>query len=523
VERLTADVLVAGGGLAGLTAARAAREQGADVVVLLGSAGASNWVSGINAALGDSPGDDPEGMSGDILRAGGYLNNPRIVTQIARSAGTEVRRYAAEGVEFAMRDGHFERRRGAGSSRPRTVFNKSVVGVDLLRHLRAELGAAPGVRLIADAFLVDLNLREAAAGGLALSKRDGSWLQIDAAAVVLATGGAGKLFSASTNQPGSRGMGYGTALAAGAELIDVEFVAYEPFVLQNPASLRGRSLPTTVMNEGGTLRNGRGDPLIGDGGMPGKDLVSRAMAREVAEGRGTPSGCMVYDVSTVPAEIIARYPKIVRSVRTAGTARLEVMPSQHYFTGGVRTDENGASTVPGLFAVGEVAGGAHGAHRLAGGSGAELITMGPVAGAAAARYAAAHTPSPGLRAEPKPALLPVAPRSPGHALLERMQTALSGGVGIIRDEAGLSAAARDLAGIAAELSSSAEDSYLQRALTVATAVVGAATRRTESRGEHYRADFPERDDEHWLGSLRIRQVGRQLDYQYIHAAEGDPS
>src|SRR5262249_45598159 len=159
------------------------------------------------------------------------------------------------------------------------------------------------------------------------------------------------------------------ALAAGAELTDLEFVSFEPLVTRRLGSPQGRSLPTTVLNENARLRNGRGETFLPDGPAPGKDIICRAMMREVAEGNGTPGGGVIIDVGAVAPENLARYPKVGQAVRAAGSPLIEVMPAQHFLDGGVRIGPDGSSTVSGMFAVGETAGGTHGAHRMAGAGG----------------------------------------------------------------------------------------------------------------------------------------------------------
>lgn len=521
IEELEADVLVAGGGVGGLMAAVRAQLAGARVVVLGGTPGASNRISSLNAALGESQEDEPAGLFDDMLKSGGFINDPSVVAQIAHRSGPEIRFLAELGVPFHRERDRFARRQAAGSSRTWAVYSLGMVGLDICELLSTHLRTAlPAATFVTHGILVDLLLRDGeVAGGLAYN--GDSWLAIRAPAVVLATGGAGQLFSNTTNPPGGLGIGYGLALEAGASLVDMEFVSFEPFIVAAPKQVRGRDLPTTVLREGARLRNRLGEQFL-DTSSPSKDVICRAMVREIREGRGTPSGAIMYDIRGMAPELADRYVQIGQVLRTlklrSSEAQLEVTPAQHFLMGGVRIDEHGRSNVPGLYAVGEVSGGAHGAHRLAACGGTEVVAMGAIAGDSAVDYARrigrATYRQPVLA---RPELLPLATDAPGQAELHRIRQALDAGCGILRDRQGIMDTIAVLNGIAEALRARGNmRTFLGRSALLALAIAQSALLREESRGDHYRTDHPARNDVAWLGNLvvRLRAGEGRLDFSY---------
>ena len=394
MEEIRTDVLVAGGGMAGLMAATRAHLAGARVVLLTGTAGASVRMAGFSTALGDAPEDRPDALFNDMFIAGGFLNQPALLAAIVERIGPETRFFEQLGVPFHRIQGKLARRQAAGVSWPRAVFTLDMVGVDAGRLLirRLESSPTPEARILRGGFLLDLDVEDGAVcGGLVHLHPTGEWVHVRAPAVVLASGGAGQLFQKTTNFPGTQGIGYALALEAGAGLVDMEFVSYEPTVAVAPAAVAGMELPTMAFSEGARLLNGRGEEFLRTAPPPSKDVMSRAMLREVHEGRGTPSGAIYYDLRAMALEAAQGYAQIRRVLKTldlpSRSAQVEVMPTQHFLMGGIATDDGAAAEIPGFYAAGEVAGGAHGAHRLATCGGTEVIVMGAIAGESAARYA----------------------------------------------------------------------------------------------------------------------------------------
>lgn len=511
VEDIDVDVVVAGSGVGGLMAAYHAQRSGAKVLLLGGSGGASQRISSLNTALGYDEQDTPTGLFDDMFRAGGYVNTPAVVAAMVHRIGAETLHLVDLGVPFLRDQDRLARRQAAGSTWTRAVFSEGMIGADIARRLTAELAkcSAPAVVQVKGGLLLEL-LTDAGrvTGALAYSPRERRWVRAGAGAVVLATGGAGQLFGTTTNPRGSRGIGYVVALEAGAELMDMEFVSFEPFVTSAPEDLRGQDLPTTVLREGARLRNGEGEEFLDTSKAPTKDIICRAMVREVLEGRGTASGSILFDLREMEPENAHRYVGIEEALRSRGMtsreAQLEVMPAQHYLMGGVRIDAAGASTLPGLFAVGEVSGGAHGGHRLAAGGGLEVVAGGAIAGESAARHSLEHQRSkPSVRAaDPRPELLPTSLSEMSKSDLATIQNALDGGCGILRHGEDLAKSIETI-GQVLERSSDSADRFVHRSAIVALSIAKSALERTESRGDHFRIDHPQRDDTRWIANLVV--------------------
>ncbi len=523
MEEIKTDVLIAGGGMAGLIAAWRAQCTGASVVLLTGAVGASVQMAGFSTALDEAPDDLPADLFDDMFLAGGFLNHPALLAAIVARIGPETCALEALGVPFERADGRLARRQAAGVSRPRAVFTRDMVGVAAGKLLLAALRSAqPPVRILPAGFLLGIETRDGAVrGGLAHLRKTGDWIHVAAPSVILATGGAGQLFRSTTNFPGIEGIGYALALEAGASLVDMEFVCYEPTVALAPPAIAGMELPTMAFSQGARLRNGRGAEFLETLPPPSKDVMSRAMLREVAEGRGTAGGGVYYDLRGMRPETAQSYAQIRRALAALrlppDAAQIEVMPMQHFIVGGVGVDETGAADVAGLYAAGEAAGGAHGAHRLATCGGTEAIALGAIAGTRAAEYARGACRVRGESERTRAELL--APRdAPGHARHARIQAALEDGCGPLRNPEALATSRSALERLGDELQGEAAGpTFLSRAVLVALSIATAAAARTESRGDHFRTDHPHRDDCRWLGNLRSRLVGSDLQLSFHRA------
>jgi L-aspartate oxidase len=509
-----ADVVVIGSGIAGLTAALRIRRTGAGSVLVVTkdhlSAGSTQWAQGgIAAALG--PGDTPDQHLRDTLVAGAGLCDEDAVRVLVDEGPAAVRELIALGTQFDHTPaGELQLTREGGHLRDRIAHaGGDATGAEIQRALVAAVQADPGVEVVAHALALDL--LPAADGGVAgvtlhvmgEGQHDGVGA-VMCRAVVLASGGLGQLFSATTNPPVATGDGMALALRAGASLRDLEFVQFHPTVMWLGATARGQQplVSEAVRGEGAFLVGADGARL-----MPGlhpladlapRDVVAKAIMRRMRE---TGAEHLWLDGRHLGADTWARrFPTILATCRAHGvdpvTEPIPVAPACHYASGGVRTDLWGRTGVPGLFATGEVAcSGVHGANRLASNSLLEgLVSSRRIADLIAAEgLPARRDPAP----DDRPAgLVPAELRTP-------LQRTMTEHAGVLRSADGLTSAADELAALLDKPgdepgTGSWETTNLG---TLGVALVEAARRRTETRGSHWREDFPDRDDAHWSGHL----------------------
>ncbi|GAA2914495.1 L-aspartate oxidase [Streptomyces thioluteus] len=505
-----ADVVVIGSGVAGLTVALRCAAGGADVAVVTKAClddGSTRWAQGgIAAALGE--GDTPEQHLDDTLVAGVGLCDEEAVRALVTEGPDAVRRLIATGARFdsdaatgeilLTREGGHRRRRIAHAGGDAT-------GAEISRALVAAVRDA-GIRIIEHALVLDLlEDGDGRAAGVLLhvmgeGQHDGVGA-VRAGAVVLATGGMGQIFSATTNPSVSTGDGVALALRAGAEVSDLEFVQFHPTVLWLGPDAEGQQplVSEAVRGEGAHLVDADGVRfMIGQhelAELAPRDIVAKGITRRMQE---TGAEHMYLDARHFGAAMWAeRFPTILAACRAHGidpvTEPIPVAPAAHYASGGVRTDLRGRTTVPGLYACGEVAcTGVHGANRLASNSLLEGLVF---AERIAADIAASHRPAgEGVPAAETERL--VAPET--RFAVQRVMTA---GAGVLRSRESLERAAAELARIEETADKAVEpgtDAWeATNLLLVARVLVAAALRREETRGSHWREDRPDRDDAAW--------------------------
>ncbi|WP_371407614.1 L-aspartate oxidase [Kribbella sp. NBC_00662] len=480
------DVVVIGSGVAGLSTAlglAATRE----VLLLSAGDGSTPWAQGgVSAAYGE---DDPLDHAHDTDVAGAGFCDPRNVRALVEEGPQRVAELIAHGARFDRNaDGSLSRTLEGGHSRPRIVHaGGDATGAEVHRALRSALERT-GVRTMTGRTVGLLQSDSGSIVGVLLDTGTRTE-QIDARAVVLATGGIGNAYLASTNPSTVRGDGIALALQAGASLVDMEFVQFHPTVLYTGETSGQLPLVTeAVRGEGAVLRDIHGRRIM-DGLHPRADLAPRDIVARAIEStmRRDGSDHVWLDATGVAPDVLRRrFPTVLASCARIGvdllSEQIPVAPAEHFLCGGVRTDRNGATEVPGLYAVGEVAAtGVHGANRLASNSLLEGLVFGR-------RVATALTLD-----------LPALDRGRTHELVlgedrepERIRTILTRYAGIRRDGAGLNAAADELG--------SAGTGPLA---TVARSVVAAATARQDSRGCHWRSDHP-RPDSRWDEHIVVR-------------------
>ncbi len=514
------DVVVVGSGIAGLTAALECRELGTVMIVTKDviASGSTNWAQGGIASV-QAEGDTVEQHVTDTLVAGAGLCIEDAVRVLVSEGPEEVAKLIARGAEFD-RDaaGELELTREGGHHRNRIAHaGGDATGAEIERALIAAVRADQGIEIVEQALVLDLIPAVVAPGeppavaGVTLhvlgkGTREGVGA-VHARAVILATGGIGQIYAATTNPPVSTGDGVAAAFRAGARLRDIEFIQFHPTVLYLGPGARGQ-LPLVseaVRGEGGHLLNAAGERfMLGQhelAELAPRDVVAKAIMREMAkEG----SDHVYVDGRMLGEETWrVRFPTILHSCRRVGidpaVDLIPVSPACHYFCGGIETDLDGATSLVGLFSCGEAASsGVHGANRLASNSLLEGLVF--------ARRIAAR-----LLADPPPFRTVAADhRQPGlvdRSVVPALQKSMSRNAGGLRDAAGLDRCAADLTRLTVNGSSRPGVATWEATnlLTVATAVVVAARTREESRGAHWRADAEDRRDE-WLGHLLLELV-----------------
>jgi L-aspartate oxidase len=514
------DFLVIGSGIAGLRAAISLAETGDVVMLTKADPRESNTgyaQGGIAAAVG--PDDSPDLHFADTIAAGDGLCVDNAVRVLVDDGPKYVRQLIEWGVGFD-RDptGNPALGREAAHSVRRVLHARDTPGREIGRVLWQKVQSHPRVRVFDDALAMSLTTRDGECRGAVFVDRDGRVDRVDAARTLIATGGAGQVFRETTNPAIATGDGIAMAFEAGARVADLEFIQFHPTALNVEGAPRFL-LSEALRGEGAWLVNAAGERFVhryeSAGDLASRDLVARAIVREV-ERTGAP---VFLSMAHLDHEYVRRrFPAITEACRRVGldlaTDRIPVSPAAHYVMGGIETDLDGRTSIAGLFAAGEAAcTGVHGANRLASNS----LLEGLVFGARAAAAMAGPIRPTGFFAvvgEPVPLQTDCSAGAPvAHAVRDLMWR-----------HAGLLRSRETLEGLVARLSSwrrflthtrpeSAADRDFRRLsslVTVSVLIARAALRREESRGGHFRTDFPHRDDIHWQRHVADVLAGSRL-------------
>ena len=511
-SRVTTDVLVVGGGVAGLSAALAAAQTACVLVLLKDPPRDSNTAlaqGGIAVAL--DPQDSVAAHAADTLRTGCGLADAQVVKRVIAAAPSALEGLVELGAVF---DGPADRPdlgREGGHGRRRIVHaHGDATGAECSRVLVDAVRAHARIEMRTGVFVAELLEAEGRCVGV-VALVGGVHVAVFARSVILAAGGAGRLYRETSNSQGATGDGIAAAYRAGARLGDLEFVQFHPTTLYL-AGTRRVLITEAVRGEGAHIVDDRGRRFLlqdhAEGELAPRDVVSREIVRHL----GRPDVRNVYlDLTHLPAERARkRFPGLQATCARYGLDlerdRIPVRPAAHYFIGGVICDEAGRSSIPGLYVCGEAAcSGLHGANRLASNSLLEGLVLGRRTGSVAAEEGARHGLFEGELAGATTDAAGAAAATDLEDLRRSLVSLMWRDVGIARDDAGLSRAAGAIASWRRFLDTvRSEDRMgceLANLLTLAALVTDAATRRAESRGTHWRNDHPQADRSgrgHWV-------------------------
>jgi L-aspartate oxidase len=517
--RLSADFLIIGSGIAGLRAAVTLQSRGRVLILTKSDRGAGSTgyaQGGIAAAVG--PDDSPDQHFADTIAAGDGLCDEAAVRVLVEHGPRYVGELESWGAAFDRHaDGTLDLAREGAHAVRRVLHAQDATGREISRVLGVRLEPAPQVTVVDHALAIQAVVEGGRVAGVRFLDARGEIGEARAGATLIATGGAGQVYRETTNPPVATGDGIALAYLAGARIADMEFVQFHPTALAVPGLPR-YLLSEALRGEGARLVNIHGEPFMRRedpaGDLAPRDRVARAIMRE-SERTGAP---VFLTLAHLPAESMrARFPLITDLCRRAGldlaTDRLPVSPAAHYVMGGVRTDLDGRTSIPGLYAAGEAAcTGVHGANRLASNS----LLEGLVFGGRAAEAMHTDLVGDGWTGD-SPVGDPAPTGAAAPAALPAADTAdlMWRNVGVFRDGDSLRSALGVLEpawaamhrGLAAGAAADAAGWQARSLIVVSRLIARAALRREESRGSHWRRDFPGRDDLHWKRHLSETREG----------------
>jgi len=550
------DVLIVGAGCAGMRAAIEAHDQGADVALISkihpvrSHSGAAE--GGINAALGNASEDDPEKHAFDTVKGSDYLGDQDAIQVLCDEAPDDVYQLEHWGAVFSRtEDGRIAQRPFGAAGEPRTAYAADITG-HVLVHVLYEQVMKRDLQVYEEYFAWQLVEHENRCQGvICWDLLNGGLRTIGAKTVILATGGAGRLYSGTTNAYACTGDGMAMALRLGVPLKDMEMMQFHPTTL----SPTGVLITEGCRGEGAYLLNADGDRFLKDYApnameLASRDVISRAEQTEIDEGRGV-DGNVLLDLRHLGAEKIIERLHGTRelSMVFAGVDPIHdpipVRPGAHYHMGGVETDLDGKTALEGLYAAGECACvSVHGANRLGGNALMETITFGKRAGRAAADWALSHTTvtvPEAAAADAKRELDELLDRTDGerpYAIRDEMATTMHENFGVFRREAQMKRQGKIIAGLAEryervvvddksdvfnnDLTQALELGFL---LQLAACMIEAGLARKESRGAHARPhDFPDRDDENFLRHTLVswRDGRPELSWEPVRMTKWQP-
>jgi succinate dehydrogenase/fumarate reductase flavoprotein subunit len=534
------DVLVIGNGGAGLRAAIESHRLGVKTLVvartILGKAHTTMAEGGYNAALGNrDPSDSVDSHFHDTVIEGAFLNDQRLVRILVDEAPDRIYDLEDFGAVFDRTpEGKIAQRPFGGQSHPRTCYVGDETGHEMIMALAEEVRRRSVPHL--DEVLVTklLTNGDTCAGAFGVEMRSGKYLVIRARSTVLALGGAGQVYRVTSNPDEATGDGYALAYDIGAELMDMEQVQFHPTGMVHPESAKGILVTEAVRGEGGQLKNSKGERFMERYSpkqmeLSPRDVVARSIYTEIQEGRGTPRGAVYLDISHKDSKVVeAKLPRMVKQFRVFADmditkVPMEVAPTAHHFMGGVkiRPEDNRSTTVPGLYLAGENETGVHGGNRLGGNALAETQVFGARAGRSAAAHASANAllelDQEEIRKEEARLDSLFRQGERPQAIKHDLRELMWAKVGIVRNGGDLLLALKGIRALterSERMGVTGSKRYnpewydaicVRSMLMVSEAIVRSALLRKESRGAHFRSDYPRRDDANWFVNVNLRK------------------
>jgi len=554
------DVLIIGSEAAGARAAIEAANQGLEVIMVTkgvqGKSGVTMLaVYSCNAALGyEDPRDNPEVHFRDTIIGGRFINNQEMVDLYTREAPERVLEMEEYGIHWTQKNGKFAQGLVPGSTYPRSLHVDWATGIHFSRALNSEVAKYPGVKSLNLVFVTGLIRSDGRiAGVFAINMVDGTFLVLRAKATIIATGGGMYLYDINSASYESTGDGYAYAYHAGARLMDMEFPQFYPTCMAYPFSIRGLPGATTIRyflnaklyNTEGERFMRRYDP--GRMELTTRDVLARAIFKEMKSGKGSPHGGVWLDCSFLPGNIIESQVNRVMGGKWKwnGTdiqeygldvtkMAVEVAPAMHYFMGGIRVNREGKTDLEGLFAGGEAVAGIDGANRLAGNALSGCLVTGYWAGRYAGQYATREKlgdiPREVMEEEQR-RVFSILDTHEGESPIQirtALQRLMYTHVGIVRKEEELHEAIRSIEEMRCRKVRVAsqgkrfnrewiESLELTNMLDVGELIARSALEREESRGSHFREDYPESNDRDWLKNVAVRKNDGVMEMETVPA------
>ncbi len=554
------DVLIVGAGGAGMRAAIELYDKGSRVMIacksLLGKAHTVMAEGGIAASLGNvDPDDNWKVHFSDTVVEGQSINNWKMAEIFAKEAPDRVLELEKYGFLFDRTpDGKISQRPFGAHSYRRLCHIGDRTGLELIRTLEDQV-LKRNIQYVDEVEITNIfvdSSKLAVSGAMGIRLRSGQLLLFKCKAVVLATGGCGKVYSVTSNSWESTGDGVSLAYRAGAELMDMEMIQFHPTGMIYPAGVRGLLITEAVRGEGGILTNINGERFMEKYDpkrleLSARDVVARSIYTEIKAGRGTPNGAVYLDVTHrgeayIKKKLPSMYSQFMEFANIDITKqKMEVAPTVHYQMGGIRVDPETCETnVKGLYAAGEVACGLHGANRLGGNSLSDILVFGRRAGIASSEYSKnseqLSVPQEEIQREIARLLAPfkVTNGENPFELKDRIAATMWKYVGIVRNEDELKKGLDEILKIKLDaknvqakgpraFNQSWADSFaVLNMILDCEAIIRSALARKESRGAHTRSDFPNKDDENWFVNIVIKQRDGQMNLETQPVAKMPP-